>query len=91
MYDNRTITVAVNIPAKSIGVNVAGQSKNMATRIEKGNCPHTPYEGSYVFTPGATAQIVPTKDRVLLDNIRINPIPSNYGLVTYNGSTITVS
>ena len=91
MYDNHTITVAVSIPRRSVGIRVAGQSKSITTKIDKGLCPHTPYEGEYEFTPSPFLQILQTKDKVLFDNIRINPIPSNYGLVTYNGSTITIS
>jgi hypothetical protein len=49
------------------------------------------YEGPYEFTPTQETQTVPTADKVLLENIIINPIPNNYGLITYNGRTITVS
>lgn len=49
------------------------------------------YQGGYEFTPTRETQTVQTKDRLLLENIRINPIPQNYGLITYNGSFITVS
>jgi len=49
------------------------------------------YEGSTEFTPTREVQTVVTARRVLLDNITINPIPQNYGLVTYNGSVITIS
>ena len=49
------------------------------------------YTGEYVFTPTRETQIVDTEERVLVDDIIINPIPSNYGLVTYNGAIITVS
>jgi hypothetical protein len=49
------------------------------------------YTGEYVFTPGPEEQVVRTKNTVLLDNITIRPIPRNYGLITYNGSFITVS
>ena len=67
----------VNIP---IGVAASYQMRNAET-----------YEGSYEFTPTTEEQTVHTKDRLLLENIRINPIPRNYGLITYNGSFITVS
>ena len=50
-----------------------------------------PYEGDYEFTPTQEQQIVPTLGKVLSDNIIIAPIPSNYGLITYNGFEITVS
>ena len=49
------------------------------------------YHGGYEFTPSASEQTIPTAGLVLSDNITINPIPSNYGLITWNGSTITVS
>ena len=57
--------------------------------------PHVPvfpeYTGECVFTPSLQTQIAPTIQKVLLRNITINPIPNNYGLITYNGNTITVS
>lgn len=51
----------------------------------------TPYEGEYVFTPTMSTQEVATSGKLLLRNITINPIPSNYGLITWNGSSLTVS
>lgn len=49
------------------------------------------YDGPYEFTPAQSTQTALTENRVLLENIIINPIPSNYGLITYNGSVLTVS
>lgn len=49
------------------------------------------YTGSYEVTPSAETQTLDTKDLRMTDNIVVNPIPSNYGLITWNGSTITVS
>lgn len=49
------------------------------------------YRGEYEITPGTETQILETKEFYLNENITINPIPSNYGLITWNGSTITVS
>ena len=49
------------------------------------------YEGSYEVTPSAEEQTLNTDHLYMVHNITINPIPSNYGLVTYNGSIITVS
>lgn len=49
------------------------------------------YEGGYIFTPSDAVQTVFTKNKTLIDNITINPIPNNYGRITYNGSTITVT
>lgn len=49
------------------------------------------YEGGYEFTPTEEQQVVPTAGKILEENIVINPIPSNYGLITYNGFKLTVS
>lgn len=49
------------------------------------------YDGEYVFVPSEETQTVLTQNKYLEDNIVINPIPSNYGKITYNGSVITVS
>ena len=52
---------------------------------------HDYYEGETTFTPSDTVQVIQTKDLVLGDDITINPIPSNYGRITWNGSFLTVS
>ena len=49
------------------------------------------YDGPYSVTPSADEQTLQTNDLHMADNIVIAPIPQNYGLITYNGSTITVS
>lgn len=50
-----------------------------------------PYQGAYEVTPSEEAQTLPTGSRLMLENLTINPIPSNYGLITWDGSTLTVS
>ena len=52
---------------------------------------HDQYRGEYTFTPSQEEQTVQCEDLLMSQNITINPIPNNYGLITYNGSTITVS
>lgn len=49
------------------------------------------YDGPYVVTPTDEQQELPTKYRNMSQNIVVNPIPSNYGLITWNGSILTVS
>lgn len=49
------------------------------------------YHGITNVTPANQTQTLETQGKVVKENIVIDPIPSNYGLVTYNGSTITVS
>ena len=49
------------------------------------------YEGPYEVTPMQRTQTLATDSLYMRGNITINPIPSNYGLITWNGSTLTVS
>ena len=49
------------------------------------------YAGPYEVTPSAETQTLETDSFYMNGNITINPIPSNYGLITWNGSTLTVS
>jgi hypothetical protein len=49
------------------------------------------YTGVTEVTPTTTEQVLDTSNKVVTRNIVINPIPSNYGLITWNGSTLTVS
>lgn len=49
------------------------------------------FEGPYEWTPSEDTQTVPISGKTATQNIVISPIPSNYGLITYNGSVITVS
>ena len=49
------------------------------------------YTGDTVITPTQQTQVLRTEQKSVLTDITINPIPSNYGLITWDGSTLTVS
>lgn len=49
------------------------------------------YDGPTEVTPTQETQVLYTANKAVLSNITVNPIPSNYGLITWNGSTLTVS
>ena len=49
------------------------------------------YDGITEITPSQDTQILQTSNKTLTRNIVVNPIPSNYGLVAWNGSVLTVS
>lgn len=49
------------------------------------------YHGSYEFTPSQEAQTIPIENQRAEHDIIINPIPNNYGLITWNGAVLTVS
>ena len=50
-----------------------------------------PYEGEYEVVPRATSQILSTQGKKMEHDLVIEAIPNNYGLITWNGSFLTVS
>lgn len=52
---------------------------------------HEEYQGAHEVTPSDESQTLMTADKVVRENIVINPIPSNYGKITWDGRVITVS
>ena len=49
------------------------------------------YQGPYEVTPTEATQTLPTEGLMMAQNVKVKPIPNNYGLITWNGSVITVS
>jgi len=49
------------------------------------------YGGPVTVVPGPETQVLETQYMTVMDRITVAPIPKNYGLITYNGRTITVS
>ena len=56
-----------------------------------GGTPVPKYTGPYEFTPTDEAQTVTITGKQATQDITINPIPSNYGRVSYNGRIITIT
>lgn len=50
-----------------------------------------PYSGTIDVTPTGEKQTFPTSGYMLQADIVVEPIPSNYGLITWDGTTLTVS
>jgi len=49
------------------------------------------YNGDYEVTPTTEVQTLSTAELSMRRNVTINPIPQNYGLITWDGSRLTVS
>jgi len=49
------------------------------------------YEGAYELTPTAETQTIPVHGFRFEQDLIIDPIPSNYGLISWDGVTLTVS
>ena len=48
------------------------------------------YTGEYTVTPSLDAQILPTRNMAMSDDVVIEPIPNNYGRIAWNGTTLIV-
>ena len=73
-----------------ISVDVSGGEKTIELALGEASGYPT-YTGATEFTPTQETQIAFTAGKVVLEDIVINAIPYNYGLVTYQGNIITVS
>lgn len=49
------------------------------------------YDGQYSVTPSGDAQILATAGKLMTEDITINKVPGQYGLITWDGSALTVS
>lgn len=78
-----SLSLTGNLSAKS--VLLSGSLINGGTQ----NLPR--YEGETTITPSGETQILATKDTRVLQNITIEPIPSNYGMISWDGSGILIS
>lgn len=89
------IEIPMKVSTENVSIPVKVYSNNEYANLNIGAAYHmgggSPYKGPYEFTPSRDTQIAQTAGKLAGKNIVINPIPSNYGLITYNGSYITVS
>lgn len=69
---------------RCVGCVSGGISKPTTAQVEE-------YTGDYEFTPTRSTQVIEIANKKATADIIINPIPKNYGLVTWNGSVLTVS
>lgn len=87
--------VVLEIAAED-GIDFSVADSQAAAVLEIGNPliirdPDPPYEGPYTVTPSASRQTLFTRGYAMTGNVVIEPIPQNYGLVTYNGRILTIS
>ncbi len=76
-------------------VKFASEESNQKVQfgeVQTVNTGGEPYKGDYAVTPKVEKQVMPTKGKYMVDDMVVNPIPQEYGLITYDHNrTITVS
>ena len=85
------LTATFQPQAVEVSVDPASMGIGFKNPIARDYVERDPYTGDYEVTPTAEEQVLNTRNLRMTDNITINPIPQNYGLITWNGSFLTVS
>lgn len=87
------VKLTATITPQSIGVTVnpAVVDVGFSPPVARDFVERDPYEGDYTITPSAETQVLETSGKRMTGDITVNPIPSNYGRIEWNGATLTVS
>lgn len=90
----RSVKMRVGTDSEAVKMKVQTGShvrSRVGTAIEIEKVEGPPYTGSYEVTPSTEEQTLQTDGFLMHGNVTINPIPDNYGLITWDGSTLMVS
>lgn len=85
------LTTTITPQRVSVSIQPARVDVGFSAPIIRDYLDRDPYEGDYEITPTDETQVLQTAGKWDRENIIIKPIPSNYGLITWNGSALTVS
>lgn len=85
------LTVHGNVYELDVGVSGVSITKDLSvdTKIQVVQGEH--YHGSVVITPAQDEQTIKTAGLFVDEDITVRAIPSNYGLITWNGSVLTIT
>lgn len=82
--------MSVQIPAVRVCVDPAALGVSLGTPVVKEYVDVDPYEGPVTVTPSEETQVLATAGLRMLEDVTVNPIPSNYGRISRDGSILTV-
>lgn len=85
------LTATFKPQSVSVSVNADTMGVALGPPVVKEYIEVQTYTGDYEVTPSDETQTLETEGLRLTRPITVNPIPQNYGLITWNGSVITVS
>jgi len=70
---------------------ICSMESDDAFNVDFGESVSKEYQGAVEVIPSNQTQTLLTANRILTQNITIDPIPDNYGLIGWDGSVLTVS
>lgn len=79
--------VAARLRVDSNGVSAPVRAEQVRV-VEREPAPT--YEGEYRVTPSEEEQVLSTRGLKMRDNVTVAPIPTNYGRIAWNGTTLIV-
>ena len=86
------VPMTISDDAQNIALGVsADEAIAVALGVSVNTSAGEHYGGQTDFTPTAERQTISTAGLILDEDIYVEPIPQNYGLITWNGSYIRVS
>lgn len=87
------IDVALSVePAEDLALTVEDGSAVLNLTLESEYIGKAEdYAGPYEVTPTSDAQVLDTQWLRMVENVIVAPIPSNYGLISWDGSSLMVS
>ena len=85
------LSVTISPPRLGVEIKPPGMEATTGIPVARDYVERPAYEGPYEVTPGPEAQTLSTKHLRMTDDVVVGAIPQNYGLITWNGSTLTVS
>ena len=83
----------VEIPAQTVEAEIVAETLDavIGLPIIREMAGGDIYDGDYNVTPTNEDQILPTYGKLMARDLVVEKIPSNYGLITWNGAVLTVS
>ena len=81
------MTVCINPPCGTVEVVEPNYEVDVTANVTV----MPTYRGEYEITPTAEQQTLETDGLLMKRDVTVGAIPSNYGLITWNGTVITVS
>lgn len=86
------LELTLNVVFQEEEAFVCNLEENGSFEVDFGEKYYPPiYDGPSEVNPSLETQTLNTQGKMLTSNITINPLPSYYGLITWNGSVLTVS
>lgn len=87
------MTLTAVFEPQIVNVEISGDALSVGTGtpVVRALVERDPYTGDYTVTPGDSEIVLETRHLRMTDNVTINPVPSGWGKITWNGAFLTVS